>query len=272
MQQEEPSWWVRIWEDFKSFWIEDAEGVRTLAELAMFWIGILLLVFGIAVPDSWNSWTQRVLIFVGTLLLLYAPSRKYRLFKNKMDAQSAQIEELKKSKLSVSYDPSNLACRTPSVMAPNGGQSPNTFKAIFHRLIVKANCVGSITGCCGRITLIRFGNEPIMDHETLVLTFAPGDKANEATRTSKEIVDRANEKLDVIFITPEQLIVPCTPDFQLPVAVADSVMRKALFSRHGNYYFTIVVSGKETSSVEVVLKLNWQGDWEKAEMELISHS
>jgi len=234
----------------------------------MFWGGIITILLGVAVPDDWNQWIQRGLILAGFAGVLYAPARKYRAFKRRLDLQDARIAELKTSKLSVSYDPASQACRTPSTMAPAGGTAANTFEAVFHRLVVRSACIGSVTGCSGRITCIRFGNEVVMDHETLMLTFAPGDKANAATRTNKEIVDKAPEKLDVLFITEHGQIVPCTPDFQFP----NAIKLDQLFARRGDYFFTIVVSGSGTASVEAVVKFTWNGDWKNAFLEVISTS
>lgn len=175
------------------------------------------------------------------------------------------FKEKLRSKLNLSCGPEVLGCKVPSTLSLQNQKMEvvGYVKGNFLRVRVEADGPEAIFGCSGSITRIEFGNVTMMGHETLQLTFAPGNRFPEAI--AKTIRDKEPQYLDILAVLSDNRILICQPNFFVPNAVNTNF----IFQENGDYFITIVIAGTGVPSTRAVLKFAWTGSWHTAELSLL---
>jgi len=124
----------------------------------------------------------------------------------------------------------------------------------------------NIENCRGAIKSIKKNSEEKLPGDIMLLPFAPSSGID---TKSKTIVDKLPAFLDVLTISEENNVF--LSYFSSLEDIPGSInLNRTFFPELGEYILTVVVSGNDTASSEFLLKFNWTGDWQTADLSLIT--
>lgn len=133
----------------------------------------------------------------------------------------------------------------------------------FYRVKVRADCIGFVAQCSGRVEWVKRDGKIVFDGEKLELTFAPAERPNSLVQ---DISDQTSEHLDALIITEKNhVFFGVKGIFEYPSSI--DILK--IFGIPGEYLIHIVVYAPSTASSTIDLLLKWEGHWKTAE---VSHS
>jgi hypothetical protein len=168
-------------------------------------------------------------------------------------ARILELKEKLRPKLKVSCGPNVDGCHVVTSI----GIAPHQKVALYLRVMVEVDGVGDLEDCTGTLIRIEKGAAAKLGHERLGLTFAAGV---EAAATSRRLRNKVPDFLDILMITEDREIVPCTSGFVCP----RSIDLREIFSERGIYILTLILNGKDSPSQEIPLQFHWGGNYAEA--------
>lgn len=157
------------------------------------------------------------------------------------------------------YFANPIAGRQNMTIQPSTGiQILSSIEATYYRIKVEADCLGSISNCCGYLLAIEKDGAIIFDGETPLLPFTP---ALDPDATAKTIRAGVPALLDFLYITANN-------EVRLPIhgAKSSSVNFDKLIAQNAKYVLRIVVTSADSIPINIVINLNWNGDRNTAEL------
>lgn len=144
---------------------------------------------------------------------------------------------------------------------PAGGPS------LVFRIQVRNLAVESIQGCQGRLRRIRQDEQVLWSADTAILSFAPGEHSDAASKT---IYHDTPEYLDVVFVPEDPRSCPLRPGIQnLERRWPYSPAFESLFSGPGDYVFTIAFVAPSMATLEREYLFRWSGKAKTSSLKLL---
>ncbi len=230
--------------------------------LPAFVVAVLVPAIVASIQFNWRSlemktalitavWT--LVVYFGVCLAVYLVFLLYRVPKRRLVAAGelirqaedkvAEFSERLRPKIRMECNPNFLGCSQPSPHVQ------------WFRVAVNCDGINSVEGCRGYISNIRKDGASRWTGDNVTVTFAPGD---ELDATNKTIHAGKPEFLDIFGVTYDSnalFVGTKERNWQFAPEL------KRIFAETGDYFLTVIISGKLVPPIQAELKFTWTRNW-----------
>ena len=204
----------------------------------------------LALLPQWTLSTWVILTLGLLLVVLFEGSYRRHL---KVKIENSELKERLRPKIKCAFHKKVPGCFVRTFFTHTKQQ------ANYVRLRIDADTVGYIPECIAHLTAMTRNGVKMFEDEAIALPIAPAERQDP---TFKNIYDGVPAFADLLVLTDKNEVF-----FPPNVYIPNSINLQTLFAQTGDYTFTVVVSSPITVSRKEVLKFQWAGDWNSAEID-----